>query len=44
MRLKPLTLLPGNIDVSGGTVTVAEFKQPGTAAMLAGEAGSIGDR
>lgn len=36
--------VPGNIDVSSGTVTVDEFKQLGTAAMLAGGAGSQGDR
>lgn len=36
--------IPSNIDVSSGTVTVAEFKQLGTAALLAGGVGSQSDR
>ncbi len=36
--------IPGNIDVSDGTVTVAEFRELGTKAMLAGGVGSQSDR
>ncbi|MDA7965858.1 hypothetical protein [Ruegeria sp.] len=36
--------IPGNIDVSDGTVTVAEFQQMGTAALLAGGEGSPENR
>lgn len=38
------TRIPGNIDVSDGTVTIAEFTEMGTRAMLAGGVGSGGDR
>ncbi len=38
------TGIPGNIDVSDGTVTPAEFRQLGEKAMLAGGMGSRGDR
>jgi len=34
------TRIPGNIDVSTGTVTPAEFEQMGVAASLAGGVGS----
>lgn len=36
--------IPGNIDVSDGTVTIEEFKQMGVAASLAGGEGSGRDR
>ncbi len=36
--------IPGNINVSDGTVTPAEFQQMGTAALLAGGEGSQSDR
>ena len=36
--------IPGNIDVSNGTVAVTAFEHRGTAAMLAGRAESKGDR
>ncbi|WP_299984046.1 hypothetical protein [uncultured Ruegeria sp.] len=36
--------IPANIDINGGTITPDEFKQLGTAALLAGGAGSSGDR
>ncbi len=36
--------IPGNINVSDGTITPAEFKQLGTATLLAGGTGSRGDR
>ncbi|EEE39186.1 hypothetical protein RKLH11_3033 [Rhodobacteraceae bacterium KLH11] len=36
--------IPGNIDVSDGTITADEFRQLGTAALLAGGIGSRGDR
>ncbi|WP_299949386.1 hypothetical protein [uncultured Ruegeria sp.] len=36
--------IPSNIDVSDGTITPAEFKQLGTATLLAGGTGSSGDR
>ncbi|KIC38675.1 hypothetical protein RA27_19855 [Ruegeria sp. ANG-R] len=32
--------IPGNIDVSDGTIAVAEFKELGTAALMAGGTGS----
>lgn len=38
------TRIPGNIDVSTGTVTPAEFEQLGITAALAGGVGSRGDR
>ncbi|WP_170762767.1 hypothetical protein [Ruegeria lacuscaerulensis] len=38
------TRIPGNIDVSDGTVTPEEFRQMGTAASLAGGEGSQSDR
>lgn len=38
------TGIPGNINVSDGTVTPAEFEQMGVAASLAGGMGSRGDR
>ncbi|KIC45103.1 MAG: hypothetical protein AB3N07_00200 [Ruegeria sp.] len=37
------TGIPGNINVSSGTVTPDEFKQMGVAASLAGGMGSRGD-
>ena len=36
--------IPGNINVSDGTVTPAEFEQMGVQAMLAGGIGSREDR
>jgi len=36
--------IPGNINVSDGTVTPAEFEQMGIAAALAGGMGSGGNR
>jgi len=36
--------IPGNINVSDGTVTPDEFRQMGTAALLAGGIGSRSDR
>ncbi len=36
--------IPGNIDVTDGTVTVSEFRELGTAALLAGGTGSQSDR
>ncbi len=36
--------IPGNINVSNGTITPAEFQQLGTATLLAGGMGSRGDR
>ncbi|WP_170772872.1 hypothetical protein [Ruegeria lacuscaerulensis] len=38
------TRIPGNIDVSSGTVTPDEFRQMGVAASLAGGVGSASDR
>ncbi len=38
------TRIPGNISVSDGTVTPAEFEQLGVTASLAGGMGSQGDR
>ena len=38
------TGIPGNIDVSDGTVTPAEFRRIGEVASLAGGMGSRGDR
>ncbi|MEX0306340.1 MAG: hypothetical protein AB3N12_03035 [Ruegeria sp.] len=34
------TGIPGNIDVSDGTIAVAEFKELGTIALMAGGKGS----
>ncbi len=36
--------IPGNISVSDGTITPAEFKQLGTATLLAGGIGSPDNR
>ncbi len=36
--------IPGDIDVSSGTITPAQFTQLGTAALLAGGTGSREDR
>ncbi len=36
--------IPANIDISGGTISPDDFKQLGTTALLAGGAGSAGDR
>ncbi|WP_037314343.1 hypothetical protein [Ruegeria halocynthiae] len=38
------TRIPGNIDVSSGSVTPAEFRRLGEVASLAGGMGSRGDR
>lgn len=38
------TRIPGNIDVSSGTLTPAEFRRLGEIAALAGGMGSRGDR